>query len=53
MSEKVQHRFCKLSLKLKTSTPSYMIYGEFGLFPIGIQLIIRTIPRHYMITLNY
>ena len=51
--EKVQHRFCKLSLKLKTSTPSYMIYGEFGLFPIGIQLIIRTIPRHYMITLNY
>jgi hypothetical protein len=51
--EKVQHRFCKFLLKLKTSTPSYMIYGELGLFPIGIKLIISTIPRHYTITLNY
>jgi hypothetical protein len=28
--EKVQLRFCQLSLKLNTSTPRYMIYGELG-----------------------
>ena len=39
--EKVQLRFCKLLLKLKTSTPSYMIYGELGLFPIEIDVKLR------------
>jgi hypothetical protein len=41
--EKVQLRFCKLLLKLKTSTPSYMIYGELGLFPIEIDVKLRMI----------
>ena len=41
--EKVQLRFCKLLLKLKTSTPSYMIYGELGLFPIEIDIKLRMI----------
>ena len=30
-------------LKLKTSTPSYMIYGELGLFPIEIDVKLRMI----------
>jgi hypothetical protein len=29
--------------KLKTSTPSYMIYGELGLFPIEIDVKLRMI----------
>ena len=41
--ENVQFRFCKLLLKLKTSTPSYMIYGELGLFPIEIDVKLRMI----------
>jgi hypothetical protein len=41
--EKVQLRFCKVLLKLKTSTPSYMIYGELGLFPIEIDVKLRMI----------
>ena len=41
--ENVQLRFCKLLLKLKTSTPSYMIYGELGLFPIEIDVKLRMI----------
>ena len=34
-------RFCKLLLKLKSSTPNYMIYGELGRFPIEIDIKIR------------
>jgi hypothetical protein len=30
--ERVQLRFCKLLLNFKTSTPSYMVYGELGRF---------------------
>jgi hypothetical protein len=41
--EKVQLRFCKLLLKLETSTPSYMIYGELGLFLIEIDVKLRMI----------
>ena len=36
-------RFCKLLLKLKTSTPSYMIYSELGLFPIETDIKLRAI----------
>jgi hypothetical protein len=40
--EKIQLiRFCKLQLKLKSSTPNYMIYGELGRFPIEIDIKIR------------
>jgi hypothetical protein len=30
-------------MKLKASTPSYMIYGELGLFPIEIDVKLRMI----------
>jgi hypothetical protein len=36
--EKIQLQFCKLLLKLKSSTPNYMIYGELGRFPIEIDI---------------
>jgi hypothetical protein len=41
--EKIQLRFCKLLLKLKSSTPNYMIYGELGRFPIEIDIKIRMV----------
>ena len=41
--EKIQIRFCKLLLKLKSSTPNYMIYGELGRFPIEIYIQIRMV----------
>ena len=41
--EKIQLRFCKLLLKLKSSTPKYMIYGELGRFHIEIDIKIRMV----------
>jgi len=32
--EKIQLRICKILLNLKTSTPSYVVYGELGRYPI-------------------
>ena len=32
--EKVHLKFCKLLLKVKKSTPNYMIYGEVGAYPL-------------------
>jgi hypothetical protein len=41
--EKNTITICKLLLKLKLSTPTYMIYGELGRFPIEIDIIIRMV----------
>jgi hypothetical protein len=41
--EKIQLRFCKLLLKLKSSTPKYMIYGDLGRFSIGIDIKIKIV----------
>jgi hypothetical protein len=41
--KKIQLRFCKLLLKLKSSAPTYMIYGELGRFPIEIDIQIRMV----------
>ena len=41
--EKIQLRICKLLLKLKSSTPNYMIYGELGRFPIELDIKIRMV----------
>ena len=36
--ERVQLRFYKYILNLKTSTPSVMIYGELGILPLRIDI---------------
>ena len=36
--DRVQLKFLKYIFKLKKSTPSYMIYGELGLFPISVEI---------------
>jgi hypothetical protein len=41
--ERVHLKFCKLLLNLKTSTPSYMIYGELGRYHIEIDIKVRLI----------
>ena len=39
--ERVHIKFCKLLLQLKNSTPTYMIYGELGRYPIVLDVKIR------------
>jgi hypothetical protein len=41
--EKIHLKFCKNLLNLKTSTPSYMVYGKLGRYPIYIDIKIRTL----------
>ena len=41
--KKIHLKFCKILLNLKTSTPSYMVYGELGRYPIYIDIKIRTV----------
>ena len=41
--EKIHLRFCKLLLKLESSTPKYMIYGDLGRFSIGIDIQIKIV----------
>jgi hypothetical protein len=39
--ERVHIKFCKLLLQLKNLTPTYMIYGELGSYPIVLDVKIR------------
>ena len=39
--EKTQLQFCKHILKLRSSTPNYMIYGELGRIPVYITIKLR------------
>ena len=41
--EKIQLDFLRSILKMKSSTPLVMVYGEFGRVPIAIQIKIRMI----------
>ena len=39
--EKTQLQFCKHILKLRSSTPNYMICGELGRIPVDITIKLR------------
>ena len=41
--ERVHLTFCRILLKLKMSTPSYMIYGELGRYTMDIDIKVRII----------
>lgn len=41
--ERVQLKFLKMILNLKKSTPSYMIYGELGIYPLKVIIQSRII----------
>ena len=36
--ERIQLKFLKYILNLKTSTPSFMVYGETGIMPLNIDI---------------
>ena len=41
--ERVHLKFCKLLLRLKVSTPNFMVYGELGRYPLEIDIKVRMI----------
>ena len=41
--ERVHLKFCKILLKLKMSTPSYLIYRELGRYSMDIDINVRII----------
>jgi hypothetical protein len=41
--ERVHLTFCKLLLRLKVSTPNFMVYGELGSYPLEIDIKVRMI----------
>ena len=41
--ESLHRKFCKMALKLRSSTPNIMIYGETGRFPLEVLVKIRMI----------
>ena len=41
--ERVHLKFCKILLKLKMSTPNYMIYRELGLYPMDTDIKVQII----------
>jgi hypothetical protein len=41
--EQIQLKFCKRILKVRNTTPHFMIYGELGRFPLEIRVKLRMI----------
>jgi hypothetical protein len=41
--ESVHLKFCKMLLHMKSSTPSFMVYGELGRYPLVIDIKIRMV----------
>lgn len=41
--EQVHLSFCKRILKVRSTTPNYMVYGELGRFPLEIKVKLRTV----------
>ena len=50
--EKLHRKFCKMVLKLRSSTPNVMIYGETGRFPLEVMVKIRMIKYWSRIVLG-
>ena len=47
--ERVHLKFCKLLLNLKKSTPSFMVYGELGAFPLDVFIKQRIVNYWFRI----
>ena len=53
MIEKVQLRFLKLLLGVKATTPSCMIYGELGIYPLLVDVKIRLLTFWFKLVKDY
>ena len=51
--QKLQLKFIKTILKLKSSTPSFMIFGETGIIPIQTLVKIRMLTFWYKLILDH
>ena len=43
LMEKICNKFLKLLLPVRKTTPSYLLYGELGRFPVHISVNLRMI----------
>jgi hypothetical protein len=50
--EQIQLKFCKRILKVRNTTPNFMIYGELGRFPLEIRVKLRMIAFWSKFVLN-
>jgi hypothetical protein len=50
--EQIQLKFCKQILKVRNTTPHFMIYGELGRFPLEIRVKLRMITFWSKLVLN-
>ena len=50
--KKLQLKFYKLVLKLKQSTPSYMVFGETGTYPVDISIKTRLLCFWFKLVTN-
>jgi hypothetical protein len=50
--EQIQLKFCKRILKVRNTTPHFMIYGELGRFPLEIRVKLRMIAFWSKLVLN-
>ena len=50
--EQIQLKFCKRILKVRNTTPNFMIYGELGRFPLEIRVKLRMIAFWSKLVLN-
>jgi hypothetical protein len=50
--EQIQLKFCKRILKVRNTTPNFMIYGELGRFPLEIRVKLRIIAFWSKLVLN-
>ena len=50
--EQIQLKFCKRILKVRNTTPNFMIYGELGRFPLEIRVKLCMIAFWSKLVLN-
>ena len=51
LCEKIQRRFMKMLLQVRKSTPTSMVLGELGSFPVSIEAKYRMLTYWYKLSL--
>ena len=53
MLEKIQLKYLKMLLGVKASTPSCMIYGELGVYPLKVDIQLRMLTYWYKLCKDF